>query len=100
MWQLVKMPDHGLAMLKVLSRLDGDQVAVIVRSNAIALYRLQDGICSLRPKDRLMLIAARDLSLERLANIFSARDAAEVVAVFRFNRRELFHVVHPREGKP
>jgi hypothetical protein len=96
-WCLAVMPDHGLALLKLLNlreSADTDiEVVAAVRSNAIEFYRPVAGEIYSQPSDKLLTIQAKDVSLQKLAEILVARDAAEAMAVFRLNRRELLHTV-------
>lgn len=92
-WQLFEMPDRGMAMYKVLSLKTGRKADVVIRSNAIFLYQYCTESIPFQDNAIIIMMAATDVSLERLATIFTVQDAAEVLAVFTLNRRALFTVV-------
>lgn len=96
-WCLAVMPDHGLALLKLLKLHMGHgaevDVVAAIRSNAIEFYRPVAGDIHRQTDDILLTIPAKDVSVNRLAEILVARDAAETMAVFRLNRRELLHSI-------
>lgn len=92
-WQLLEMSDRGMAMYKVLSLKTGRKADVIIRSNAIYIYRHRIKLIPFQDNARILILAARDASIEKLATIFTLKDAAEVMAVFTLNRRALFTVV-------
>lgn len=97
-WQLLEMPDRGMAMYKVLSRKTGEPVSVVIRSNSIILYRYVSEQLSFFPKDIILNLAARDVTLRQLADFFYTEGAAEIMAVFTLNRRALFQVVPQKRG--
>ncbi|OGU16689.1 MAG: hypothetical protein A2076_06605 [Geobacteraceae bacterium GWC2_53_11] len=96
-WLLAELPDRGLGMVKILSTRRGKEVTVVVRSNAIAIYRSTSLSSDSQLKDRLHYITALDVSLEKLAGILNVQDAAETMAVFTMNRRELLHSVKVKD---
>ena len=97
-WQLIEMPDRSLAMYKTVSRKTDEQVSVVIRSNSIILYRYDSNQLSFLPKDIILNLAARDVTLRLLADIFHTEGAAEIMAVFTMNRRALFQVVQYKRG--
>jgi len=96
-WLQVERPDRCLQMVKdfPLVTADGGYHAVSVWSNGAAIYRSCLGDCSPPDEDDLMVfLGPRAISGGELAAYLESRDAAEVEAVFKLNRRWLFNLIH------
>lgn len=99
-WQLYDRHDRCLVLAKDFIHhcssqpYEGTPIAVTIWSNGISLHH--EPLTVREPPDdnhRFLFILPQNIQMADLEGLFTQRDAAEIIAVFRMNRKHLFNLV-------